>query len=347
MFEAGDHLNPSGLLQQQRADEIGRHYAQDVLDSEMRRTIDNASEPFFVIMATPGLRGPLDSRAHHRGRVYATRGSQLAAAAGCPWHDQWATAANPAQCSANARDTRFEREAMAVAVDDSIGLAVERLTLRGLWNRTLMIFMSDNGGLLAQGATNRPLRGGKNSFLEGGIHVRAALGGGYLPMQLHTRSSRTIVHLVDFYPTLSALAGLTDPYDDPLATAHGVAAQLPVDGRNILPSWRLLYTSTAANASAPTDELVSATIADWCPGSGDNQTLQQPSPAPASPLLHPSPPPCVNLTAASVAPLPNETCAATPTVGLLKRTNPAPGYVLYAPRLTTDVYLLDVRRNHS
>ena len=53
--------------------------------------------------------------------------------------------ANPAQCDDDARAVRFEREAMAVSIDDSVGLAAEALRARGEWNRTLLVFASDNG----------------------------------------------------------------------------------------------------------------------------------------------------------------------------------------------------------
>tara|TARA_B110001452_G_scaffold265498_1_gene270260 strand:+ start:321 stop:1541 length:1221 start_codon:yes stop_codon:yes gene_type:complete len=131
------------------------------------------------------------------------------------------------------------------------------------------------GGLLPRGAPNRPFRGGKNALLEGGVHVRAALGGGYLPPELRARSSRTVLHAVDWYPTLSYLAGLADPRADPLAAAHGLADAVPVDGRNVAPSWRRLYESSVAQAEADgatpsphrvvvVDELVSSDVADWC-----------------------------------------------------------------------------------
>lgn len=263
MHEAGD---PNGLLAAQALDEEGRYYSQDVLDDEMVRVINGAKEPFFIVMSTPGLHEPLDSRAHQRTRTFTARSQHLAAAAGCPWHESWTTRVNPTQCDATARNIRFEREAMAMGVDDSVGIAVSRLKVRGIWDRTLMVFMSDNGGLNSRGAPNTPLRGGKNTLLEGGLHVRTALGGGYVPAVLRGRSSRTVMHEVDWYVTLSYLAGVP-PYEDPLADLHGI--DLPVDGRNAAPSWRMLYTTSFS--SSPINELVSSGIADWC-GTGTTRS---------------------------------------------------------------------------
>lgn len=113
-------------------------------------------------------------------------------------------------------------------------------------------------------APNIPLRGGKSSFLEGGIHVRASLGGGYIPVELRGRHSRTLMHEADFYPTLGYLAGLDDPYADPIAAREGI--HLPVDGRNAATSWRLLYETAVASDGfeGATNELISASIMDWC-----------------------------------------------------------------------------------
>ena len=145
LFEEADHLNAAGLLQAQAADEEGRHFSQDVLDTAMVRVLETAAPPLFVLMSTAGLHEPLDSRHHQRLRVFEARASRLAAAAGCPWHEAWAVQANPSQCDDDARAVRFEREAMALGIDDSVGLAAEALKARGEWNRTLLVFASDNG----------------------------------------------------------------------------------------------------------------------------------------------------------------------------------------------------------
>ena len=265
MFESGD---AHGHLRVQADDELGRFYAQDVFSNELNALLEDhtsrrSEEPFFILMSTPAVHPPLDSRHRHRVRTFAARRAQLSEAAHCPWHDQWANTANPAQCTPSARTVRFEREAMAVGVDEAIGGAVSRLRARGAYNRTLMIFLSDNGGRMQLSAPNTPLRGGKSSYLEGGIHVRASLGGGYVPSELSGRHSRTLVHEADFYPTLSYLAGLAEPYDDPIAIREGV--DLPIDGRNAAPSWRRLYETTVEGGfTRATNELISASIADWC-----------------------------------------------------------------------------------
>lgn len=126
--------------QAQADDEEGRYYSQDVFNDEMYALLDPSSgraaaEPFFVLMSTPAVHPPLDSRHRHRVHTFASRRAQLSAEAHCPWHDQWANTANPTQCSATARHLRFEREAMAVGVDEGIGGAAARLKSSGAYNR--------------------------------------------------------------------------------------------------------------------------------------------------------------------------------------------------------------------
>ena len=276
MLEADDPHNAS-LLAAQADDEVGRAYAQDVLNDEMARFVALAPEPFFGVMSTSAVHKPLDSRHHHRVRTLAARRQQLAAASRClGWYSRWAVEAAPTLCSDNARDDRFEREAMALAVDDGLGQAIAAIHARGsdAWARTLLLFVNDNGGALQAGSPNAPLRGGKSTILEGGLHVRAALGGGHLPVALRGQTSRTVLCVADLYPTLSYLAGLSEPHADPKAEAEGVA--LPVDGRNAARSWRRLLESGGA-----TNELVAAEVADVCqhglPSSHSNATGCLPS----------------------------------------------------------------------
>jgi arylsulfatase A-like enzyme len=61
--------------------------------------------------------------------------------------------------------------AMVSGLDDAVGVVAQALRIDALSDRTLMIFLSDNGGASANGASNFPLRGGKPQPYEGGIRV--------------------------------------------------------------------------------------------------------------------------------------------------------------------------------
>ncbi len=95
--------------------------------------------------------------------------------------------------------------AMVHAVDEQIGRVVAAIEKRGLAGNTLFIFSSDNGGPLAQGATNGKLRAAKGTLYEGGVRAAAcATWAGKIKPGLAIQEP---LHMVDWYPTLLKLAG--------------------------------------------------------------------------------------------------------------------------------------------
>ena len=126
---------------------------------------------------------------------------------------------------------RFEREghdgnmlyaAMIEDLDANIGRLLETLHNLGLEDRTLVMFMSDNGGILKPSinikwmekffkldtgpiTTNTPLRSGKGAVYEGGIRVPfIARWPGVIPTG--TRSD-TVASMMDVRPSLAQLVG--------------------------------------------------------------------------------------------------------------------------------------------
>ncbi len=66
--------------------------------------------------------------------------------------------------------------AMVSAVDDGVGLVLDKLEDLGIAENTIVFFLSDNGGPEQHNASdNGPLRDGKGSLYEGGIHVPFAM----------------------------------------------------------------------------------------------------------------------------------------------------------------------------
>jgi arylsulfatase A-like enzyme len=67
-------------------------------------------------------------------------------------------------------------DAMTLALDEAVGVLLKKLVDTGLERKTLVMFISDNGGPTMPGTTingsrNDPLRGSKRTTLEGGIRV--------------------------------------------------------------------------------------------------------------------------------------------------------------------------------
>ena len=74
-----------------------------------------------------------------------------------------------------------------------------------LWNETLTIVTTDNGGNPSKGGYNWPLRGKKRDFWEGGVRGVGLVHGRML--QKTGVKCKELLHVTDWYPTLVNLAG--------------------------------------------------------------------------------------------------------------------------------------------
>lgn len=120
--------------------------------------------------------------------------------------------------------------AMVSAVDDGVGALMDLLAELDLEENTLVFFLSDNGGPTKDNASdNRPLRGFKSDFFEGGVRVPFAVQWkGQIPAGQHYD-----------HPVISL---------DIFATAAALAAAKPkneLDGVNLMPFL------TGENSEAP------------------------------------------------------------------------------------------------
>jgi len=179
-------------------------YLTDRLTDEALKMIDSAGDrPFFLNLCYYTVHTPIEAKAElverYRGKLRPGLRHQNALYA-----------------------------AMVHSLDENMGRLLERLERRGIADRTVVIFTSDNGGYInpfrGQVVTdNHPLRSGKGSLYEGGIRVPlvirwpgvAAAGG----------VSNEPVSSIDFYPTILEMAGSSG---DP---KHNAA----VDGRSLVP----------------------------------------------------------------------------------------------------------------
>ena len=74
-----------------------------------------------------------------------------------------------------------------------------------LWDNTLLIVSTDNGGIPEAGGYNWPLRGHKGSLWEGGVRGVGFVHGKML--QKTGIKCKELFHVTDWYPTLLYLAG--------------------------------------------------------------------------------------------------------------------------------------------
>jgi arylsulfatase A-like enzyme len=113
--------------------------------------------------------------------------------------------------------------ALVESVDDAMGVLLRKLEALKLADRTIIVFTSDNGGLIGC-TSNAPLRVGKGSAYEGGVRVPLIVRwpGVTAPGSI----CHTPVISADYFPTLLAMAGASAP------------ASHPVDGESLAPLLR-------------------------------------------------------------------------------------------------------------
>ena len=181
------------------ADRKGEYLTDRLTDEAIKIMSDAGSRPFFLNLWFYNVHTPLEAKSadiayfknklstgfHHQNETYA---------------------------------------AMVKSVDDNVGRLLAKLDELGIADRTVVIFLSDNGGYINEYknkavTSNYPLRSGKGSLYEGGIRIPTLI---YLPDNpLNGQEIETPVSTVDFFPTLLDLTG--------------TAGKVPVDGKSILP----------------------------------------------------------------------------------------------------------------
>jgi arylsulfatase A len=175
-------------------------YVTDRLTDEALHFLDGTKgRPFFLYLAHFAVHTPIQAKAditaEYRPRVQPGQGHSYP-----------------------------EYAAMIDSVDQSVGRVVRKLQEMGQASNTVIVFMSDNGGVISRPhiTSNEPLRGEKGSFYEGGVRV---------PLIVHWpgvtkpgSSCDTPVISIDFFPTLAEIAGGKLPPD--------------VDGRSLVPLLR-------------------------------------------------------------------------------------------------------------
>lgn len=149
------------------------------------------------------------------------------------------------------KEPRRTYAGMLAVLDEAVGQITEAIDRKGMRQDTLFLFSSDNGGPAPGRVTsNGPLRGAKGTLYEGGVRVPA-----FATWQGHLKAGSVVnapLHVVDWYPTLLALAGA------------GTEQPLALDGRDAWPT-------IAQGAPSPHDAILLNTapragairVGDW------------------------------------------------------------------------------------
>ena len=196
-YNGGDWFEPRGYLTD--------YYTDEAVNSIHA----NRNRPFFLYLAHWAVHTPLQAAksdydalaeiSDHRERVYA---------------------------------------AMVRALDRSVGRVVQALKDEGLEDNTLIVFTSDNGApnYIGLPEVNKPYRGWKLTYFEGGMHVPyAAKWPGHIPAGSVYGPP---VSSLDILPTAAAAAGAALPADRPI---DGVDLMPYLLGRNGSPAHEVLF----------------------------------------------------------------------------------------------------------
>ncbi|MFO7923606.1 MAG: sulfatase [Bacteroidales bacterium] len=149
--EKGEHTLPWGVpgLEQYHGDTL---HLTDVLTLEAVRALDHAREtgkPFYLYMSHYTVHTPIEPHSPYY-KKYSDMGLE---------------------------ESEARYASMLEGMDASLGTLMDYLDEHGLLDNTIILFMSDNGGLSAHARAgdphthNWPLNSGKGSAYEGGIRV--------------------------------------------------------------------------------------------------------------------------------------------------------------------------------
>lgn len=102
--------------------------------------------------------------------------------------------------------------AQITVLDEAVGNVTNALKSAGMWNNTVFIFSSDNGGptqAMRSVGCNYPLRGMKATLWEGGTKVAGFISGPLAPGKPGSVYNG-LMHISDWYPTILGLAGVAN-----------------------------------------------------------------------------------------------------------------------------------------
>jgi len=157
----------------------------------------DASDPLFLMWTSQNVHGPLDS----------VPSSLLTSAA---------VAALDTLDSEEGRH-RAVFGSLLSALDRDTGMIVEAMKAQGLWDTTVMVMASDNGGCSDEGGSNSPLRGGKHWMFEGGVRVPSfvySASTALVSSALRGTKYSNLMYVTDWMPTLLEALGKASSIED-------------------------------------------------------------------------------------------------------------------------------------
>jgi arylsulfatase A-like enzyme len=214
----GSRQMNDGSIQRGTEPVVEKEYLTDALAREAVAFIDrHKSDPFFLYLPFNAVHAPMEASEKYLARFKDIKD-----------------------------DLRRTHAAMLSSLDDAVGAVLAGINKHKLDERTLVIFLGDNGGPTRQTTSNNaPLRGFKAQVLEGGIRIPFMMQWkGTIPAgQI---DDRPVISL-DLHPTTVAAAGGAI---DPAWRLDGVSLLPFLTGENAAPPHETLFWRMFANQRA-------------------------------------------------------------------------------------------------
>jgi len=181
-------------------------YLTDRLTDESLKFIEtNKDRPFLLFLSHYAVHTPIQSKKELTEK-YEARLAGMPADPGEAYRDESGMGVT------KLKQDNAAYAGMMQSTDESVGRVMGKLEELGLAYNTILIFMSDNGGLstLARGknapTANVPLRAGKGWLYEGGIREPMIIK--WPGVVKPNTACDAVVTSTDFYPTMLEMAGL-------------------------------------------------------------------------------------------------------------------------------------------
>lgn len=158
-------------------------YMTDVLGEQAVKYIEeNAGSPFFMYFAPNAVHTPMHAK-EELLKKYADH-------------------------------PRKELAAMTWSIDENIGKMVDKLKEKGIYENTIIFFLSDNGGAHNNQSDMGPLKGWKGNKFEGGHRVPFFMS---WPKEMEGgKTYNELVTSLDIFATSAAVAGFKEKYTEEL-----------------------------------------------------------------------------------------------------------------------------------